>query len=293
MGQPSNFVLTRQEAESAGVVNDPMNLVSLIDRKVSLGLAPISGFNVGAVGLGSSGVVYLGVNIELPGLPLHHSIHAEQFLVTNLVLNSERQLTRLAVSSDGSVFDAPCGHCRQFLQEIREAPKIRILIKNPTKNKNEYVNLDSLLPRPDTNLLPEELPLLLQARHNGLAFLDPVVSAGETDLKSMALAAANKSFAPYSMCPSGVALRGRDGKVYRGWYMESVAYNPSLGPVQAVLVDYVANGGKEFDNIVEAVLVEKKDAMVSQEDTSRMILEKISSRDFVFKVFHCSELAKP
>ncbi|CAN7012290.1 unnamed protein product, partial [Brassica rapa subsp. trilocularis] len=34
----------------------------------------------------------LGVNVEFPGLPLHHSIHAEQFLVTNLTLNDERHL---------------------------------------------------------------------------------------------------------------------------------------------------------------------------------------------------------
>ncbi|CAN6855743.1 unnamed protein product, partial [Brassica oleracea var. botrytis] len=50
--------------------------------------------------------IFLGVNVEFPGLPLHHSIHAEQFLVTNLTLNDERHLRHFAVSA------APCGHCR-------------------------------------------------------------------------------------------------------------------------------------------------------------------------------------
>ncbi|KAG2277757.1 hypothetical protein Bca52824_060312 [Brassica carinata] len=43
--------------------------------------------------------IFLGVNVEFPGLPLHHSIHAEQFLVTNLTLNDERHLRHFAVSA--------------------------------------------------------------------------------------------------------------------------------------------------------------------------------------------------
>ncbi|XP_018460487.1 cytidine deaminase 1-like [Raphanus sativus] len=72
-----------------------------------------------------------------------------------------------------------------------------------------------------------------------------------------------------SRCPSGVALVDCEGRVYRGWYIESTAYNSSLGPVQAMLVDFVANGGGGgFERIVGAVLVEKKDAVVLQEHTA-------------------------
>lgn len=278
MAQPSKFVLIN---EPYGVVSDPMDLVSLIDRKVSLRMAPISGRHVGAVGLGFSRKVFLGINVELPGLPLHHSIHAEQFLVINLMLNSEQHLTHLAVSSSDSVFHAPCGHCRQFLQEITEASIIQVLIKDPALGIQEFVTLKSLLPR-HSNLLPD----LLQARDNKLLL---VSSEGCEDrlLLRTALAAANRSFAPYSKCPSGVALKDREGQVYRGWYIESAAYNPSLGPVQAALVDFVISVRTKFEDIVEAVLVEKRDAVVSQEKTAKMILETIADPKCAFKVFHC------
>ena len=42
-------------------------------------LQPTSGFCVGAAVLGSSGTVFLGINIEMQGLPLNATIRAEQF----------------------------------------------------------------------------------------------------------------------------------------------------------------------------------------------------------------------
>ena len=56
---------------------------------------------------GVSGRILLGVNLELYGLPLNQSVHAEQFVIANAVRVGERRLTRLAVSAE------PCGHCRQ------------------------------------------------------------------------------------------------------------------------------------------------------------------------------------
>ncbi|XP_019087929.1 PREDICTED: cytidine deaminase 6-like [Camelina sativa] len=155
------------------------------------------------------------------------------------------------------------------------------------------MSLDSLMPEsfgPDS-LLPKDYPLLLAQRDNKLVLLDTseeICSDPEEcpHLKCRALAAANKSYAPYSESPSGVALKC-DDKVYRGWYLESVAYNPSLGPVQAALVDFVArSGGKPFEDITEAVLVEKGDATVVQEDTARIFLKKIAP-NCDFKVLRC------
>uniref|UniRef100_A0A1J3CNZ6 cytidine deaminase n=1 Tax=Noccaea caerulescens TaxID=107243 RepID=A0A1J3CNZ6_NOCCA len=303
MDHPS-FVIRPEEAESAAAklgVSVLQLLPLLVDPAKPLARPPISKFHVVAVGLGSSGRIFVGVNVEFPGLPLHHSIHAEQFLVTNLTLNSERHLRYVSVSA------APCGHCRQFLQEIRDAPEIRILITDPyafrdaADEENDgdsdgFVRLESILPHrfgPD-NLLEKDIPLLLEPHDNRLTLSDPdIPNGGHTDsdtysnLKRTALSAANRSYSPYSRCPSGVALVDCEGKVYRGWYMESAAYNPSLGPVQAALVDFVANGGDGgFDRIVGAVLVEKKDAVVRQEHTARMLLQVIAPKcDFM--VLHC------
>ena len=65
-----------------------------------------------AVGLGASGCLYVGVNLEFARLPLYNSVHAEQFLLINALHHGEREIRRLAVSA------APCGHCRQFYSEL-------------------------------------------------------------------------------------------------------------------------------------------------------------------------------
>lgn len=68
--------------------------------------------------------------------------------------------------------------------------------------------------------------------------------------------------------------------------MESAAYNPSMGPVRAALVDYIVSGGVGYDKIVAAVLVEKEVALVKQEQTARLLLQTISPK-VEFRVFHC------
>jgi cytidine deaminase len=39
-------------------------------------------------------------------------VHAEQFLMANMVQHNEPSLVSLAISA------APCGHCRQFYSEL-------------------------------------------------------------------------------------------------------------------------------------------------------------------------------
>ena len=105
-------------------------------------------------------------------------------------------------------------------------------------------------------------------------------------MKVAALEAANASHAPYSGSPSGVAIVDCGGKVYKGSYVESAAFNPSLGPVQAAVVAFVAGGGGGYEEIVGAVLVEKEGAPVRQEDTARLLLRSISPMCH-FKAFLC------
>ncbi|KAG5106407.1 hypothetical protein JHK82_043377 [Glycine max] len=120
------FVISASEAESQSISK---LLPSLVSSSQSLARPSISNFPVAAVGLAASGRIFVGVNVEFPGLPFHHTIHAEQFLLTNMANNAETRLDSFAVSA------APCGHCRQFLQELRDAPDIQILI---TSHKNPH-----------------------------------------------------------------------------------------------------------------------------------------------------------
>ncbi|XP_030488986.2 cytidine deaminase 1 [Cannabis sativa] len=307
---PPRFVIQASEAEAMATKSGLtvlQLLPSLVKPAQTLARPPISKFHVGAVGYGSSGRVFIGVNLEFPGLPLHHSVHAEQFLVTNLSINGETRLDYIAVSS------APCGHCRQFLQEIRGAPDIKILITSAeTGDEDEGTDrpeldkfnpLLNLLPQrfgPD-DLLDKDTPLVLEPHRNGFSFssgthqsLSNGSSCDENGqvglLKLAALEAANNSHAPYSGCPSGVAILDSNGKIYKGSYMESAAYNPSLGPVQAALVAYIAGGGGGYDKIVGVLLVEKEDALIRQEQTARLLLQSICP-DSEFRVFHCSKKA--
>ncbi|CAH8274922.1 unnamed protein product [Arabidopsis lyrata] len=296
MAQPFRFMLNQTETESYGAFI-PRNLRPLIDRAIPHARAQISGSPVVAIGLASSGQTYFGVNVELPGLPPNYSIHAEQFLVANFALHFELKLIGLAISPNGYYFKAPCGHCCQFLREISNMSDTKVLITGPTGQGETHgtrMLLSTFLILLGT-ISPGNVPRLLEPSDNSIGFIDSslqmdICSNSEhcNHLSCRALRAATKSYARFSKCPSGVALIDRRGTVYSGWFMESVAHNPSLGPVQAALVDFVVNGdGQEFKEIVEAVLVEKRGAVLSQEDTARMILEKIADPDCVFRVLHC------
>ncbi|XP_031106946.1 cytidine deaminase 1 [Ipomoea triloba] len=295
MGQPK-FVIEASEAESmaqsVGLPGVTHLLPALVKPAQALARPPISNFHVAAVGLASDGRVFIGVNVEFPGLPLSHSVHAEQFLVTNLLAHGGPRLVSLAVSA------APCGHCRQFLQELRYSSSLQILISQsgddviPQPGDVTFKPLSQFLPSHfgPFDLLDHESPLLLEPHDNGLSLSEIV---GDSNfaynsilLKISALEAANESHAPYSHCPSGVALMDCEGKVYKGSYTESVAHNPSLGPVQAALIAFIAGGGGGFERIVAAALVEKEDPPVRQEDTANLLLKVISPK-CEFKVYHC------
>ncbi|XP_061995068.1 cytidine deaminase 1-like [Rosa rugosa] len=283
------FVIEASKAESTAKQNGltvVQLLPSFVESAKALARVPISKFPVGAVGYGSSGRVFYGVNLEFPGLPLHYSVHAEQFLVTNLSIQSEPRLEYVAVSA------APCGHCRQFFQEIRRAQDIKILITSAEAGDDtscgQFSPLRHLLPHrfgPE-DLLDEDVPLVLEKHNNGLSFSSNKSPTFSDDLMNHALEAANRSHAPYSLCPSGVAILDGKGKIYKGWYVESAAYNPSMGPVQAALVDYIVGGGGGYEEIVAAVLVEKEGALVKQEQAARLLLQTISPK-VEFRVLHC------
>lgn len=82
-------------------------------------------------GVGASGNIYLGCNMEFANVPLNFSVHAEQCLISSAfsqtltssevvlisfisdaVRHGEQELAQLIVNW------APCGHCRQFLSEL-------------------------------------------------------------------------------------------------------------------------------------------------------------------------------
>ncbi|MFV8752967.1 cytidine deaminase [Nannocystaceae bacterium ST9] len=221
---------------------------------------PISQFRVGALALGGSGALYLGANIEFEGLPLCETIHAEQAAIVHAWLGGETELRAIATSA------APCGFCRQFMLELPE-PRPRILVPGgPARS------LDSLLP---AHFGPDDLgrtPTLLRAGPHGLRLAD---DDGGNPLVRMTLDAANHSSAPYTESFAAVGLATAQGERHVGRVAESVAYNPTLGPMQAAMIALHMQGGR-LESIREAVLIEIDGAPVQHARSAAQVLESLA-----------------
>jgi cytidine deaminase len=222
--------------------------------------SPLSNYRVGALVCGNSGTLYLGTNIEVPHQTLGFAVHGEQCAVTNAFMHDESGITSLAVTAE------PCGHCRQFLNELPSAGNLKVLVK-----LSEPTTLARLLPHsfgPDNLGVRERL---FTGKKADLEF----TSAVTDELSSAALEAARKSYAPYTKALSGIALRSATKAIYHGSYIENAAYNPSLSPLQAALVGLIM-AGELPENISTVVLVELERGAISQMSATRAVLDAIS-----------------
>jgi cytidine deaminase len=221
---------------------------------------PLSHFQVGAVVLGSSGGLYPGANIEFPGHALGLAVHAEQAALSNAYMHDERGIAAIAVTA------APCGHCRQFMNELEPEGKIRVLV-----GTSPATRLSSLLP---AAFGPKDLGL----KHG--AFPPTQVELAlpkETsdEITTAALAAARKSYAPYTKACSGIAIGTNAARIYKGSYIENAAFNPSLSPFQVALVALIL-AGEDSSRISTVVLVEAEGAVISQRSATEAALSAVA-----------------
>jgi len=219
-----------------------------------------SGFRVGAVCDGASGNIYFGANLELATAPLGFTIHAEQSAIANAFAHGDKAVLRLAVTA------APCGHCRQFLNELTTASRFQVIIAGQPPT-----TLTSLLPN---SFGPTDLGVkggLMGQTETPLVSL----SGASSPITEAALRAASRSYSPYTLSHSGLAFRLKDGTIIAGSHVESAAYNPSLPPVIAA-VDRLRFSGRGYADISEAVLVELEGAKISQEGITRLVLHLIA-----------------
>ncbi len=219
----------------------------------------ISNFKVGAVAQGLSGNLYYGANIEFKSRALSFTVHAEQAATINAWMQGETGLTALAVSA------APCGYCRQFLYELVTAATLEILLPNTDATLLTRLLPDAFGPH---NLGMQGGLMQAESRQLSVNSQDPVVLA--------ALAAANMSYAPYSLGYAGVALANADGRFYSGAYAENAAFNPSVSPMEAA-VSQLNICGESVSSIRRAVLVEVQGDVSSQVHASAAVLSSIAS----------------
>lgn len=245
------------QIKSACQYHDDELAFALLPLAAACAVTPISHFNVGAISRGVSGNLYFGANMEFSHCALQQSVHAEQSAITHAWLRGEKQIVAMTVNY------TPCGHCRQFMNELRgnESLSIHLPGRQPAK-LHDYLP-DAFGPV-DLNITT----LLMDDIHHGYTIdsHDPLVKS--------ALSAANQSHAPYSLSHSGVALQHKDGTIFSGKYAENAAFNPSFPPLQAALV-LLNLSGKKLEDIERAVLVEGKDSILSQWAITELVLKNL------------------
>ncbi len=249
----------------------------LLERAKARAIAPISQFRVGAVALGGTGALYLGANVEILGEALGHSVHAEQAAVALARAAGERSITALAISAP------PCGFCRQFLMEIEGAGDLAVLLPG-----RAGLRLGDLLPE---GFGPGDLGRaggLLSAPDHPLR----LVKGRHPPLAEAALQAARTSLAPYSGCPSGVALAMADGRIFAGAYLENAAFNPSLSPLGAALAALAMAGGNPR-TIVAAMLVETAGPVSQRRGTDAVLGALAGLRTLVRRAERMVPLSPP
>lgn len=226
---------------------------------------PISSFYVGAVVAASAGptadrTLYMGSNLEFAQSTLMASIHAEQSAVLRAWQDGAEQLHNVTVNA------APCGHCRQFLNEVRTGPDGLVVI-----TPDGRVDLDALLP---SAFGPEALgsaARLFEPFDKSLSFVD---DGPQGPLWARALAAAERSYAPYSDRAAGIALQLRGGEIATGQVCENVAFNPSVSPLQTVAATV---GARFFEGgVVQAAVLVEEAGIVSHFERDRALLEVVA-----------------
>ncbi|MHC3490571.1 cytidine deaminase [Pectobacterium brasiliense] len=234
---------------------------ALLPLAAACAQAPISNFQVGAIAQGLSGNFYFGANMEFSAVQLQQTVHAEQSAVSHAWMRNERGLRAVTVNY------TPCGHCRQFMNELRNAASLRIQLPGRQPAVLSHYLPDSFGP------VDLHIDTLLMDDVNHGATLQNVNA-----LARRALDAANRSHAPYSKAISGIALETLSGNVYTGRYAENAAFNPSLPPLQVAL-NLMNLAGDAPCTIKHAAVVERRHAVVSHWAISQIMLAELGCTD--------------
>ncbi len=261
-------VISAREAERLVAVHGLSGvrdlMLLLLDVAKAFAHPPISGFFVGAVGLESpSGDLLLGGNVEFPGTHLGTTLHGEGFVATR-AFNRGADLAAIAIGEAH-----PCAHCRQYLSEFASSKTLELF--DPL---GHTLTLEQLYPWPfDPAYLgaPGAIPT-----QPGQPTLELENNDG-SQTAQLLLAAGRHAHAPYSKCPGAVVVALKGGRLIGGSGIESVAFNPTMPPLQAALVDLLA-AGRRYDEIEHVTLGTAIGGAVDYTASTRELLVQIAPR---------------
>ncbi|TOG44011.1 cytidine deaminase [Vibrio parahaemolyticus] len=243
---------------SATSLSDKELRVALLPFAAAYSYAPISEFYVGAIVRGLSGRLYFGANMEFFGVQLGQTVHAEQSAISHAWMKGEHGVKDITINF------SPCGHCRQFMNELSTAKELKVqLPERDEKSLHEY--LPEAFGPADLGI---ESGLMTEVKHQ-------FVCDDEDALIQQAVEAMNMSHAPYTNNLSGLALELANGRVFKGAYAENAAFNPSLPPLQVALIQ-VLLAGENFDSIKAAALVENSEGKISHLADTQSTLEALN-----------------
>jgi cytidine deaminase len=257
------------QAEAARQIVDDWALQSvrnlmllLLETAERFALPPISNFKVGAVGLEArSGDLILAGNLEFPGVHLGFTMHGEGSVFTRAMHRGED----ISVIAIGEAH--PCAHCRQCLAEYAASDRLELI--DPL---GHTLPLAELYPWPfDPAYLDQPGAIPGQELWPSLHFVQPTTLPFADKLLSLG----RRSHSPYSKCPGALILELRDGSTASGFAIESVAFNPTISPIQSALVELVAKGEKPSD-IVGAVLGTVRGGAVDYGESTTELLHRLA-----------------
>lgn len=219
--------------------------------------AGISHFNVGAIAIGEQGDFYFGANQEFAGTAIQQTIHAEQSAISHAWLRSEKRISDIVVNY------TPCGHCRQFMNELHQADQLSIHLPHSQHNPLHRYLPDAFGPKD----LDIHIHLLNQENH--------ALNEEHSDsVIQQAIHAANQAHCPYSNSPHGIAILFKNGEVITGRYAENAAFNPSLPALQTAL-NYAYLNNLALSDIKRVVLAENA-VNLSYKEMAEQLLATVS-----------------
>jgi cytidine deaminase len=119
-----------------------MKAEDLLERAIAMrenAYAPYSQFAVGAALVTEDGTVFGGANVENASYGL--AICAERTAAVTAVAAGHRSFQAIAIAGPETTVTAPCGACRQFLNEFN--PRLEVAYTTP--NGVKVTTLDQLL----------------------------------------------------------------------------------------------------------------------------------------------------
>jgi len=249
--------------ETFGLVSVRDLMLLLVDSAREIARPPVSQFHVGAVGLeAETGHLVLGGNVEFPGTHLGFTVHGEGFVFTRAFSRG----TSIAVIALGEAH--PCAHCRQYLSEFAASGGLELI--DPL---GHALTLRELYPWPfDPAYLGEGGAI---PGNRAWTDLGPDRRDLPAAILTRLLEAGARAHAPYSRCPGAVVLELADGNLVAGSSVESVAFNPTIQPIQAAFIDLIAHG-YGFDDIRRAVLGTVPGGNVDYSASTRELLGKVA-----------------